>query len=216
MSTSASSTARGAGGRADRRGLPRARGRRRARSAEGGPATEPLTVALLVDDSQAIDARHPDDPRGGGRLHHGAPGKAEIAIVTFGERPTIAVDYTTDQKKLHDGAKRIFPRAGRRRLPDRRHRRGQPRHAEARAEAAGHRRADDRQRDRVQQPALRAGARASSTRAGAALHVVALGQPSASDDRRDAQPRPGDRATAPSAPADGATTCSRSRRPRRR
>jgi hypothetical protein len=39
-------------------------------------------------------------------------GKAEISIVTFGERPTIAVDYTTDQKKLHDGGQRIFPRAG--------------------------------------------------------------------------------------------------------
>jgi len=38
--------------------------------------------------------------------------KAEISIVTFGERPTIVVDYTTDVVKLKEGAKRIFPRAG--------------------------------------------------------------------------------------------------------
>ena len=39
-------------------------------------------------------------------------GTGEMSVVTFGERPTIAVDYTSDQKKLLDGAKRIFPRAG--------------------------------------------------------------------------------------------------------
>ena len=39
-------------------------------------------------------------------------GKAEIALVTFGERPTIQVDYTQDTKKLNDAADRLFPRTG--------------------------------------------------------------------------------------------------------
>jgi len=39
-------------------------------------------------------------------------GKAEISISTFGERPTLLVDYTNDAQKLRAGAKRIFPRQG--------------------------------------------------------------------------------------------------------
>jgi hypothetical protein len=39
-------------------------------------------------------------------------GKAEISLQTFGERPTVAVEYTTDQKKLLDGVHRIFARPG--------------------------------------------------------------------------------------------------------
>jgi hypothetical protein len=39
-------------------------------------------------------------------------GKAEIALVTFGDRPTVVVDYTGDHKKLLDGAHHVFPRSG--------------------------------------------------------------------------------------------------------
>ena len=39
-------------------------------------------------------------------------GKGEIALTTFGDRPEISVDYTTDQKKLLDGAHHIFARPG--------------------------------------------------------------------------------------------------------
>lgn len=76
---------------------------------KAGPATEPLTVALLVDDSQA---QRPATPmiREALETFITALAGSEISIVTFGERPTIAVEYTTDQKKLLDGAKRIFPR----------------------------------------------------------------------------------------------------------
>jgi len=79
---------------------------------KAGPATEPLTVALLVDDSQATTRAIQMIREAVDDFITALSGKAEISIVTFGERPTIAVDYTTDQKKLHDGAKRIFPRAG--------------------------------------------------------------------------------------------------------
>jgi VWFA-related protein len=79
---------------------------------KAGPAAEPLTVALLVDDSQtATEATQMIREAMEGFIK-ALEGKAEIALVTFGDRPTIATDYTTDQKKLQDAAQRIFPRAG--------------------------------------------------------------------------------------------------------
>ena len=79
---------------------------------KAGPATEPLTVALLVDDTQAASSGVLMIREAVQNLLTALDGKAEISIVTFGERPTIAVDYTTDSKKLLYGANRIFPRSG--------------------------------------------------------------------------------------------------------
>jgi VWFA-related protein len=79
---------------------------------KAGPATEPLTVALLVDDTQAASSGVLMIREAVQNFLTALDGKAEISIVTFGERPTIAVDYTTDRKKLLDGAQRIFPRSG--------------------------------------------------------------------------------------------------------
>jgi len=76
------------------------------------PATEPLVVALLVDDSQSVSPALQMVRDAVGDFITALSGKAEIALITFGERPTVLVDYTTDQKKLHDGAHRIFARAG--------------------------------------------------------------------------------------------------------
>lgn len=76
------------------------------------PATEPLTVALLIDDTQAV-RNHVQMVRDGARDFVTAlAGKADIAIITFGERPTIVQDYTPDQKLLTDAIGRIFPRQG--------------------------------------------------------------------------------------------------------
>jgi Ca-activated chloride channel homolog len=77
-----------------------------------GPATEPLTIALLVDDSQATTPATQMIREAVDTFITAMQGKAEISIVTFGERPTIVTDYTTDAVKLKEGAKRIFPRAG--------------------------------------------------------------------------------------------------------
>src|SRR5213592_2397146 len=77
-----------------------------------GVATDPLTVALLVDDSQAMTPALQMVREALDGFITALDGKAEIAVVTFGERPTIAVDYTTDRKKLLDGSRRIFPRPG--------------------------------------------------------------------------------------------------------
>lgn len=79
---------------------------------KAGAATEPLTVALLVDDSQAATAATQMIREAVDAFVSSLAGKAEISIVTYGERPTIVVDYTTDQTALLKGAKRIFPRAG--------------------------------------------------------------------------------------------------------
>lgn len=77
---------------------------------KAGPATEPLTVALLVDDSQALRPAT-QMVREALEAFITSLAGSEISLVTFGERPTIVVEYTSDQKKLLDGSKRIFPRA---------------------------------------------------------------------------------------------------------
>jgi VWFA-related protein len=79
---------------------------------KAGLATDLLSIALLVDDSEALSPALLMVREAVDKFIVALDGKAEIAIVTFGERPTIAVDYTTDAKKLRDGAKRIFPRPG--------------------------------------------------------------------------------------------------------
>src|SRR5258707_9485992 len=79
---------------------------------KAGIATEPLTIALLVDDSQAAQPAIQMIREAMDAFFKALDGKAEIALVTFGDRPTIIVDYTTDQKKLLDGAHRVFPRTG--------------------------------------------------------------------------------------------------------
>jgi Ca-activated chloride channel family protein len=78
---------------------------------KAGAATEPLSVALVVDDSQATQPAIQMIREAMDEFIKALDGKAEIALVTFGDRPTIVVDYTTDQKKLRDGAKRVFPRS---------------------------------------------------------------------------------------------------------
>jgi VWFA-related protein len=76
------------------------------------PASEPLTIALLVDDSQALTGGVNfirDAARGFVKT---LAGKADVAVITFGERPTIAQEYTRDEKSLLAAVDRIFPRSG--------------------------------------------------------------------------------------------------------
>jgi VWFA-related protein len=76
------------------------------------PASEPLTIALLVDDSQAIDAGVQFIRDAARDFVKTLAGKAEIAVITFGERPTIAQDYTRDEPAVLAATNRIFPRSG--------------------------------------------------------------------------------------------------------
>jgi VWFA-related protein len=79
---------------------------------KAGPATEPLQVALLVDDSQAATSMLQPLREGITAFIDKLQGKAEIALITFGERPTTQVEYTTSAEQLKKGVGRVFPKAG--------------------------------------------------------------------------------------------------------
>jgi Ca-activated chloride channel homolog len=79
---------------------------------KAGPATAPLTISLLVDDSQAARPIVQDLRRGLTAFLEQMAGKAEIALATFGERPTGIVDYTTSTEVLKRGVTKIFSRQG--------------------------------------------------------------------------------------------------------
>jgi VWFA-related protein len=77
-----------------------------------GPATEPLDIVLLVDDSQAATRAIPYLRDGLNRFIDQMQGKASIGIVTIGERPTSVVERTKDVAALKKGVSRIFARPG--------------------------------------------------------------------------------------------------------
>ncbi|HEX6973579.1 MAG TPA: VWA domain-containing protein [Vicinamibacterales bacterium] len=76
------------------------------------PATEPMQIALVVDDSQA--ATHAIQPLREGleAFIDKMAGKAEIGLISIGERPTSLVQYTKDVAALKKGVGRIFARPG--------------------------------------------------------------------------------------------------------
>jgi VWFA-related protein len=72
-------------------------------------ATEPMDIALLVDNSTAMSDELTFFRESLSKfVARMAPGN-QMAIVTLGDRPTIAVEYTGDLKRLTDGARRLFP-----------------------------------------------------------------------------------------------------------
>jgi hypothetical protein len=82
------------------------------------PATEPMQIALLVDNSVAASSYVPDIRRA---LHDfvtamttrsDTNGRNEMAITTLADRPTIVTDYTTNAAELQKGVDRIFPQPG--------------------------------------------------------------------------------------------------------
>jgi Ca-activated chloride channel homolog len=76
------------------------------------PATDALRVAVLVDTSQAID-RHVGDVRQALKtFFRRLAGEHEVALITFGDRPTVLVDYTRDLDRLESGADRVFAHSG--------------------------------------------------------------------------------------------------------
>jgi VWFA-related protein len=79
---------------------------------KAGPATAPIQIALLVDDSQAASPAIQQIRDGLSSFVDALAGKAEIALITFGERPTSTVEYTTSTEQLKKGITRIFSRTG--------------------------------------------------------------------------------------------------------
>jgi len=71
------------------------------------PATAPMQIALLVDNSQRSSANIRDIREAATEFVKAVTGggmKNEVAIIGVAERPTLIVDYTSDQAKLVKGA----------------------------------------------------------------------------------------------------------------
>jgi hypothetical protein len=72
------------------------------------PATSPMAVAILVDNTQAATNHIADIRRGLQSFVKALDGLGPVSIIGVADRPTILRDYTTDQKQLSDGANRVF------------------------------------------------------------------------------------------------------------
>ena len=79
---------------------------------KAAPATGAMQIALVVDDSQAATQAVQQLREGLTAFIDTLKGKAEIAVVTVGERPTSLVQYTTDTAALKKAVGRMFSRPG--------------------------------------------------------------------------------------------------------
>jgi VWFA-related protein len=77
-----------------------------------GPATEPLTIAVTVDDSQAATSAMQFIRDALTTFFKKLDGKAQIALSSYGERPTPLVEYTDSMALLQKGVGRLFARSG--------------------------------------------------------------------------------------------------------
>jgi VWFA-related protein len=72
------------------------------------PATSPLSIALVVDNSQAMAASIADLRRALTTFIKTVDGLGPVAIFTVADRPTILQEYTTSQEALLGAAERLF------------------------------------------------------------------------------------------------------------
>lgn len=75
-------------------------------------ATEPLDVALMVDNSQAATDEVVFMREGLTRFVAGMGDQHRIALIGLAERPTVVVQYTTDRKQLTTAIGRLFSIGG--------------------------------------------------------------------------------------------------------
>ena len=145
-----------------------------------GPATDPMTIAIGVDDSEASRQYVQFFRDALTSFVKKLDGKAQIALTTFGERPTVLVDYTDSTATLQKGITRIFARQG-----------GGAYLLEALVELSrGMERRKDAARKAIIIITVEAGPEFSNLysknvldalkRGGATLHVLAMGTPSSS------------------------------------
>jgi hypothetical protein len=76
------------------------------------PAGDPITIALVVDNSAASTAVVPDVRRALDAFAKRMGGRNPIAVTTFGDRPVILQDYTLVAGQVAKGVERIFPQPG--------------------------------------------------------------------------------------------------------
>jgi VWFA-related protein len=79
---------------------------------KAGPATEPIAIAVTVDDSQASTHAVQFIRDGLKQFVRRLEGKARIALSTVGERPTPLVEYSESPAELEKGITRIFAKNG--------------------------------------------------------------------------------------------------------
>jgi Ca-activated chloride channel family protein len=79
---------------------------------KAGPATAPMQIIVLIDDSEAATNAIQRIREGLTAFVDKLQGRAEIGLVTTGERPTSLVQYTTDTAALKKGINRLFARPG--------------------------------------------------------------------------------------------------------
>ena len=75
-------------------------------------AIEPFDIAVLVDTSQDAEPFIPDFRQGLLEFFGAISNRHEIALIGFGQRPSILVDYTRDTKRLEAGVARIVVHTG--------------------------------------------------------------------------------------------------------
>lgn len=75
-------------------------------------ADDPLQIAVLVDTSQAAERYVSDIRRALKGFVQEMAGRHEIALIGFGERPTVLAEYTSDPERLDAGIGRLFARSG--------------------------------------------------------------------------------------------------------
>ena len=72
------------------------------------PATSPMPVAVLIDNTEGATKTISDLRKSLATFLRDLDGLGPVALVSVADRPTILLDYTTDQKKLQAAAGRIF------------------------------------------------------------------------------------------------------------
>ena len=76
------------------------------------PATSPMPIAILVDNSQAARDHIADIRKALTSFVKAMNGVGPIAIIGVADRPTILRDYTTDAKQQLDGVNKVFAMPG--------------------------------------------------------------------------------------------------------
>jgi hypothetical protein len=76
------------------------------------PVTEPMQVAILVDNSEAVTPHVPYLRDALGAFVEAIGDKHEISFVTYGERPTLVVSFAADRKDVTGAIGQLFARPG--------------------------------------------------------------------------------------------------------
>jgi hypothetical protein len=82
-------------------------------------ATDPITLPLVIDNSQAATPHIPDIRLALKPFVKRLAGRNPMAVTVFGERPSIFADYTLDAASIETGIERLLSAPGGRRRRER-------------------------------------------------------------------------------------------------